>query len=71
MHLLSRPIASKSAVEAKGVETRDLFARERDARVKRIGLFSSYRFASDSHFADEDEVGRRKRATRKENKEGA
>jgi len=42
MHLLSHPIASKSAVEAKGVEMCDLSARERDARVKRIGLFSSY-----------------------------
>lgn len=55
MHLLSRSIASKSAVEAKGVETRDLSTRERDARVKPIGLFSSYRFALHSHFADEDE----------------
>lgn len=42
MHPLGRPIASKSAVGAKGVETRDLSARERDARVKRIGpIFES------------------------------
>lgn len=45
----------------KGLKTRDLSARERDARVKRIGLFSSRRtYAPDSHFADEGEV-RRKR----------
>lgn len=56
MHLLSHSIASKSAVEAEGVETRDLSARERDARVKRIGLFSSHHIhAPDSHFAGEGE----------------
>lgn len=58
MHLLSRPIASKSAVEAKGVETCDLSARERDARVETDRtIFES--LEPDSHFADEG-IGKRK-----------
>jgi len=51
MHLLSRSIASKNAVEAKGVETHDLSARERDARVKRIGLFSNHRIHARAGFS--------------------